>query len=150
MSLNLHLLAQRKVQNSSDIKENDQIEIDILETPSKISNKLIKLEYFDDILSGYCEWVNTQNHNLTEEYFPVFSNSDMSYHKDDYEVRETITKNQPRFDEIHKHSKYKHYETNENIIIAYLHLKEISHEDRLRKRVRELYDQGYYLYWEAY
>jgi hypothetical protein len=149
MSLNLHLLAQREVQTSSGRKENEQLKIELLQTPSKLSGKLIQLEDFDLILDGYCEWADSDYH-YEIEYYPVFQDNQHSTVEDEYEVLETINKNDEQFKAIDKHSIYSQYGTEDNPIIAYQKIKQLSHGDKLRKQIKDMRERDYYLYWEVY
>lgn len=135
MSLNLHLHAQREVQTSSGRKESEQIEIDLLQTPSSLSGKLIQLDDFDLILDGYCEWADSSCQNEID-YYPVFQSNQQFIAENDYDLFEIINKNDKQFNDIDK--QYSQYGTEDDPIVAYQKIKTITHGDELRKRIKDL------------
>lgn len=67
MSTNLHLSASREVYTKSGKKVILTESINLLQTPSKVTNRILAFGTFEDQLDAYCKWSEQQEAEWTED-----------------------------------------------------------------------------------
>lgn len=67
MSTNLHLSATREVYTKSGKKDIQTKFIDLIQTPSEITYKILEFPTFEEQLDAYCRWSEQQEAEWTED-----------------------------------------------------------------------------------
>ena len=127
MSTNLHLSASREVYTKSGKKDTQTKSIDLLQTPSEITYKILEFPTFEEQLDAYCKWSEQREAEWTrDEYYPddwweiydseirskesymtfdidiekCIASGYSSDHYDNLTILRVVLKGEPEFDEI--------------------------------------------------
>jgi hypothetical protein len=173
MSINLHLKATREVYTKSGKPLTQTEVIKLLQTPTKVTDEILKHKTFEEQLNAYCEWAEQNELDSIEnwEWWEIYDNevrskeSYMNFDKekerfeqswkfptdvyDDKSVVRVVLKGDPEFEEILNDGRDKewaflyHNEKENHLGVGYRLVAPKFNYQRVREKVEALKQEEY-------
>jgi hypothetical protein len=173
MSINLHLKATREVYTKSGKSLIQTEHIELLQTPTKVTDEILKHTTFEEQLNAYCEWADENEVDTIEnwEWWEIYDDvvrskeSYMNFDKekerfekswkfptdvyDDKSVVRVIIRGESEFDEILNDGRDKemaffyHNEKENHLGVGYRLVAPKSNSQFVREKVEKLVQEEY-------
>jgi hypothetical protein len=95
MSINLHLTAIRTLYTKKGKLIEETKQFDLIQTPTTVTNKILELSSFDEILDAYCDYVSKYDSydKCLDDWHYIAVTSDKPYNIGDYyEENQNVSK----------------------------------------------------------